>query len=98
MRITHGAFIMSTLSLPSGAYRTTSFSQRLLKVWLPAAQRQLEAAWTAFSTPPVREPRNVSELLDYAQTFESSQPSFAADLRAAALHHESEVLARQAKY
>lgn len=89
---------MSTLSLPSGSYRSFSFSQRLLKVWLPAAQRQLEAAWAAFQAPPVREPRTVSELLDYAQTYESSQPSFAADLRAAALHHESEVLARQAKY
>lgn len=89
---------MSTLSLPSGVYRTTSFSQRLLKVWLPAAQQQIEAAWATFSTPPVREPRTVSELLDYAQTFESTQPSFAADLRAAALHHESQVLARQGKY
>ncbi|MEY2686413.1 MAG: hypothetical protein RL375_611 [Pseudomonadota bacterium] len=89
---------MSTLSLPSGVYRSSSFSQRLLKVWLPAAQRQLEAAWAAFSTPPAREPRTVSELLDYAQTYESSQPSFAADLRAAALYHESEVLAREARY
>jgi hypothetical protein len=89
---------MTTLSLPSGSYRTTSFSQRLLKVWLPAAQKQLQAAWAAFSIPPVHEPRTVSELLDYAQTFEATQPSFAADLRAAALYHESEVLAREAKY
>ncbi|MFM2069110.1 MAG: hypothetical protein RLZZ584_4019 [Pseudomonadota bacterium] len=89
---------MSTLSLPSGVYRSSSFTQRLLKVWLPAAQRQVEAAWAAFSTPPQREPGNVAELLAFAQTYESTQPSYAADLRAAALHHESEMLAREAKY
>jgi hypothetical protein len=89
---------MSTLSLPSGAYRSSSFTQRLFKVWLPAAQRQVEAAWLAFSTPPNREPSNVAELLAYAQTFESTQPSYAADLRAAALHHESQMLAREAKF
>jgi hypothetical protein len=89
---------MSTLSLPSGAYRSSSFTQRLLKVWLPAAQRQVEAAWVAFTTPPNHEPSNVAELLAYAQTFESTQPSYAADLRAAALHHESQMLAREAKF
>jgi hypothetical protein len=89
---------MSTLSLPSGAYRSTSFSQRLLKVWWPAAQRQLDAAWLAFSTPPRREPRTVGELLEFAQTYESSQPSYAADLRAAALYHEAGMQAREARF
>jgi hypothetical protein len=33
------------------------------------------------------QPRNAQELLAWAEQYEATQPSYAADLRAAALHH-----------
>ena len=42
------------------------------------------------------EPRTAEELLEWAQSYEATQPSYAADLRAAALHAQQ--IAGGAKY
>jgi len=49
-----------------------------------AAQRVVD--FFSFSAPVV--PETVSHLLDLAEQYERSQPSYAADLRHAALNHE----------
>lgn len=46
---------------------------------------QTVTAW--FSEPQTREPRTAEELLDWAAQYEATQPSYAADLRAAARRH-----------
>lgn len=45
-------------------------------------------------TPVSYEPRNAEELLEWAYAHERTQPSLAADLRAAALRHMAEEAAR----
>jgi hypothetical protein len=89
---------VSTLSLPSGVYRSTSISQRFSKVWLPALLSALDTTLTIFSAPKTREPRTVAELLDYAQQHEASEPAFAAELRAAALNHEARQQSHAARF
>jgi hypothetical protein len=42
------------------------------------------------------EPRTAEELIEWANSYEATQPSYAADLRAAALH--SQEIAGRAKY
>ena len=44
---------------------------------------QWQAAKTSLQP---REPRNAEELIEWAGRYEATQPSYAADLRAAALH------------
>lgn len=46
---------------------------------------QMAAAW--FTEPQPREPQTAEELLEWAHQYEDSQPSYAADLRAAARRH-----------
>lgn len=45
------------------------------------------AAADLLAAPTQREPRNAEELLEWAAQYEATQPSYAADLRAAALRH-----------
>lgn len=88
---------MSTLSLPSGSYRspasvalTTRLQRAVFRVLhglgsvVMAAASGLERR---FAVSAAHEPTNAQELLEYAGRFEKTQPSYAADLRAAALHH-----------
>ena len=87
---------MSTLSIPSGSYRSpasrafTTRLQRPVFHSLHAAGSAGVAVWSGI----VRslelqevEPTTPEELLAYAGRFETTQPSYAADLRAAALRH-----------
>lgn len=85
---------MSTLSLPSGSYRSSSNAalthrlQRFAFRFLHRVGSAGVAAWEALMQGPApfgREPGNAAELRAYADLFESSQPGFAADLRAVAM-------------
>jgi hypothetical protein len=88
---------MSTLSLPSGSYRSpasvalTTRLQRAVFRTLHAVGSVAVAAVNGlerrFTLPEAAEPTNAQELLEYAGRFERTQPSYAADLRAAALQH-----------
>lgn len=42
----------------------------------------------ALTSVQAREPRTAEELIEWAHTYESTQPSYAADLRAAALRYQ----------
>lgn len=75
------------MSVFSMTYRdTTSFDlavARLMGRVFDAAQSL--RSWLA--PAEAREPQTAEELLAWAQQFERTQPSYAADLRAAALRH-----------
>jgi len=91
---------MSTLSLPSGSYRTPApfaLTTRLKRVIFRSLHAVGSVALSAahglerrLAAPDAVEPTNAQELLEYAGRFEKTQPSYAADLRAAALHHMRE--------
>ncbi len=52
-----------------------------------AAIRALRSVASLLHTTTPREPRDAQELLDWAEQYAQTQPSYAADLRATALHH-----------
>lgn len=85
---------MSTLSLPSGSYRSpasvalTTRLQRAVFRTLHAVGSAGLAVWSGIARslePREFEPSSPEELLAYAGRIEKTQPSYAADLRAAAL-------------
>jgi hypothetical protein len=87
---------MSTLSLPSGSYRSpaaTAFNIRLQRTAVRFLQGVGAAGvtlWNRITEEPgayPAEPTNAQELLEHAFRLEATQPSYAADLRAVALRH-----------
>jgi hypothetical protein len=52
-----------------------------------AVGRSLRALASLFQTANRSQPRTAQELLAWAEQYEATQPSYAADLRAAALNH-----------
>lgn len=88
---------MSTLSIPSGSYRSpaslalTTRLQRAVFRTLHAvgaiAVAAVDGIGRRLAAGEATEPTNAHELLAYAGRIEKTQPSYAADLRAAALHH-----------
>lgn len=62
-------------------YLSVVVAEGLSKGWQDLVTRIAE-----FNRP--YEPRNAAELIEWAATYEATQPSYAADLRAAALHSQ----------
>ena len=52
-----------------------------------AVGNALRSVANLFATDAAAEPRTAQELLDWADQYEDTQPSYAADLRAAAQRH-----------
>ncbi|RZS54648.1 hypothetical protein [Sphaerotilus mobilis] len=52
-----------------------------------AVGNALRSVANLFATDAATEPRTAQELLDWADQYEDTQPSYAADLRAAAQRH-----------
>jgi len=52
-----------------------------------AVGNALRSVANLFATDAAAEPRTAQELLDWADQYEETQPSYAADLRAAAQRH-----------
>lgn len=52
-----------------------------------AVGNALRSVANLFATDAAAEPRTAQELLDWADQYEATQPSYAADLRAAAQRH-----------
>jgi hypothetical protein len=92
---------MTTLSLTSAS--TVSVSSVSSSVFGRAAAavstlaRQLWKELNGEMTPVSYEPRNAEEMLEWAYAHERTQPSLAADLRAAALRHMAQEEARAAR-
>jgi hypothetical protein len=87
---------MSTLSIPSGSYRSpaslalTTRLRRAVFHLFHAVGSAGVAVWSGIGRSlelREAEPTNAEELLEYAGRFEKTQPSYAADLRAAALRY-----------
>jgi hypothetical protein len=53
--------------------------------------RALRSVANLFPADVRREPQTAEELLEWAAQYEATQPSYAADLRAAALNHQNHV-------
>ncbi|PXW93833.1 hypothetical protein C7444_11739 [Sphaerotilus hippei] len=66
----------------SGAMPGARFFGNAFAALLKGADQAVQAIFHA--APVVREPQTAGELIEWAQAYEKSQPSYAADLRAAA--------------
>jgi hypothetical protein len=68
-------------------YRPVSTGEQLLDLFRTGAARL--QTWLA-STSRSQEPRTAEELIEWAHHYEATQPSYAADLHAAALRYQEE--------
>jgi Ser/Thr protein kinase RdoA (MazF antagonist) len=76
-----------SMSAYSMTYRhTTDFDLRVARMvgWIFDAAQALRTWW---NEPLQREPRTAEEVLAWADRYESSQPAYAAELRAIAQKH-----------
>lgn len=75
------------MSVTTMTFPQTSAAEALAGAVVRAATRALRSVASLLQTAAMREPRDAQELLDWAEQYAASQPSYAADLRAAAMHH-----------